>query len=79
MKQNNKELSDIYKEVGPYLGLGTQLAASIVLMLYIGYKLDGKFDIYPILTITLTLLGGAAGIFYVIRETIQLNKKKKSE
>ncbi|PID62673.1 MAG: hypothetical protein CR986_00945 [Ignavibacteriae bacterium] len=77
MKQKNKQNTNIYKEIGPYLGLGTQLAASIVVMLYIGYKLDNVFNLYPLLTIIFTLFGGAAGIFYVIKQTLLLNKKKK--
>lgn len=76
MEQNNK-LVKSYKEIGPYLGLGTQLAASIILMFFLGKWLDEKLQIYPILTIIFSFLGGFAGIYNVIKSTIELNKKKK--
>lgn len=85
MKQNNKDnnkensLINTYKEIGPYLGLGTQLAATIVLMFFLGKWLDEKFELYPILTIVFSFLGGSAGIYNVIKSTLNLNKKNKIE
>lgn len=81
MKQNKKEnnLINTYKEIGPYLGLGTQLAATIVLMFFLGKWLDEKFELYPILTIVFSFLGGSAGIYNVIKSTLNLNKKNKIE
>lgn len=81
MQQNNKEnsLAKTYKEIGPYLGLGTQLAATIILMFFLGKWLDDYFNLYPILTILLSFFGGFAGIYNVIKSTINLNKKNKVE
>ncbi|MBK7105866.1 MAG: AtpZ/AtpI family protein [Ignavibacteriae bacterium] len=76
MEQNNKIIKS-YKEVGPYLGLGTQLAASIILMFFLGRWLDSKFHIDPVLTIIFSFFGGFVGIYNVIKSTIKLNKKKK--
>ncbi|MBK8943719.1 MAG: AtpZ/AtpI family protein [Ignavibacteriae bacterium] len=76
MEQNNKLIKS-YKEIGPYLGLGTQLAASIILMFFLGKWLDEKLQFYPILTIIFSFIGGFAGIYNVIKSTIELNKKKK--
>ena len=67
-----------YKEIGPYLGLGTQLAATIVLMFFLGRWLDEKLNWEPILTITFSFLGGFAGIYNVIKSAINLNKKSKN-
>lgn len=80
MNQSKKDnsLAKTYKEIGPYLGLGTQLAATIILMFFLGKWLDEKFDFYPILTICFSFLGGSAGIYNVIKATINLNKKKNS-
>ena len=66
-----------YRELGPYLGLGFQLAASIIFMFFLGRWLDSKFKIEPLLTITFSFLGGFAGIYNVIKTVLQLNKKKK--
>ncbi|MFZ1291729.1 MAG: AtpZ/AtpI family protein [Melioribacteraceae bacterium] len=76
MEQNNKLIKS-YKEVGPYLGLGTQLAASIILMFFLGRWLDSILQIEPILTIVFSFFGGFVGIYNVIKSTIKLNKKKK--
>lgn len=68
-----------YAEIGPYLGLGVQLAASIVLMFFLGYWLDGKFGTSPVLTIIGAFLGGFVGIYSVIKTVLDLNRKNKSE
>lgn len=65
--------------VGPYLGLGFQLAATIVLMFFIGYWLDDYFDISPVLTIIFAFFGGFAGIYNVIKTVLDLNNKKNIE
>jgi ATP synthase protein I len=82
MKQKTKSSSDFastYREVGPYLGLGTQLAATIVLMFFLGRWLDGKFDTTPVLTICFSFLGGFAGIYNFIKAVLNLNKRNKTE
>ena len=78
-KKADQKLAKTYREIGPYLGLGTQLAASIVLMFFLGRWLDEKFELTPVLTIIFSILGGFGGIYNVINATIKLNKKKKVE
>lgn len=75
---DSKKVTKSVNEVGPYLGLGFQLAASIVLMFFLGKWLDGKFGIFPALTITFSFLGGAAGIYNVIKSVLELGEKKKN-
>lgn len=76
-KKNKEDYTKIYRDIGPYLGLGTQLAATIVLMLFIGKWLDEYFDTYPYLMIIFSFLGGFSGIYNVIKSVLELNKKKK--
>ncbi|MBU2494454.1 MAG: AtpZ/AtpI family protein [Bacteroidetes bacterium] len=78
-KKTAQKIADSYKEAGPYLGLGTQLAATIVLMFFLGKWLDGKFDIFPTLTIIFSFLGGFAGIYNFIKSVLQKNEKNKIE
>ena len=73
------KVSQSFKDVGPYLGLGTQLAATIVLMFFLGWWLDSEFETSPILTITLSFFGGFAGIYNFIKTVLQLNKKQRNE
>ncbi len=79
MTQKNNSYHKTMREVGPYLGLGTQLAATIVLMLFLGKYLDGYFDIYPILTIAFAIIGGFAGVYNFIITVINLNNKSKND
>ncbi len=79
IRKTKSNLYKTYRDVGPYLGLGSQLAATIVLMFFLGKWLDEKFDLYPVLTILFSFFGGAAGIYNFIKTTLELNKKKKSE
>jgi len=76
-KDLSKKISESYKSAGPYLGLGTQLAATMVLMFFLGRWLDQKLNTFPILIIVCSFLGGAAGIYNFIGTVLKLNEKKK--
>ena len=81
MSKENKipeKLSNSFKDVGPYLGLGTQLAATIVLMFFLGRWLDSQFNTFPLLIIIFSFLGGFAAIYNFIRVVLQLNNNKKN-
>ena len=65
------------KDAGPYLGLGTQLAATIILMFFLGKWLDEEFSTLPLFTLVLSFIGGFAGVYNFIKAVLNLNKKKK--
>ena len=77
--KSGSNLTSTYKDVGPYLGLGTQLAATIILMFFLGRWLDGELNISPVLTICFSFLGGFAGIYNFIRAVLNLNERNKVE
>ncbi|MHB8906084.1 MAG: AtpZ/AtpI family protein, partial [Melioribacteraceae bacterium] len=72
-----EKISQSFKNVGPYLGLGTQLAASIILMFFLGRWLDSKFNSTPLMILICSFIGGFAGIYNFIHTVLQLNQKKK--
>ncbi|MFH1527606.1 MAG: AtpZ/AtpI family protein [Bacteroidota bacterium] len=76
MKKQSENIGKVYAEVGPYLGLGFQLAATIILMFFFGRWLDAQFETEPLWTIVFSFLGGASGIYNFIKTTLSLNKKK---
>jgi len=79
MSKENKvteKLSNSLKDVGPYLGLGTQLAATIVLMFFLGRWLDSQFNTFPILIIIFSFVGSFAALYNFIKTVLQLNDKK---
>ncbi|MCF6271362.1 MAG: AtpZ/AtpI family protein [Melioribacteraceae bacterium] len=80
MSETDKnDLTKTYKDIGPYLGLGTQLAATMVLMFFLGRWLDEKLELTPILTISFALFGGFAGIYNFIKAVLNLNKKNNEK
>jgi F0F1-type ATP synthase assembly protein I len=50
------------------VGIGFQLATSIVLMTVLGRWLDGKFETSPILTVVFLFLGLLAGLVGAYRQ-----------
>ncbi len=79
MTEPPEKISKVYRDVGPYVGLGTQLAATIILMFFLGKWLDEKFDLFPVLTITFLFFGSFAGLYNFIKTVLQINKKIKNE
>jgi len=78
-KRSTKQYNESFKNAGPYLGLGTQLAATIILMFFLGRWLDSKFNSTPLMILICSFLGGFAGIYNFIKTVLQLNEKKKSD
>lgn len=76
-KETSKKFADSYRTVGPYLGLGTQLAASIILMFFLGRWLDTELNSSPIMVLICSFIGGFAGIHNFIKTVIVLNEKNK--
>jgi ATP synthase protein I len=61
-----------------YSGLGIQLVVVILVFLWIGIWLDGKFNTKVIFTLSLTLIGFAAGFynfFLTIKKLSHTEKK----
>jgi F0F1-type ATP synthase assembly protein I len=63
-----------YRELAPYLGLGLQLAATVVIMVFLGIWLDGKFDSGPYLTITCSALGVFTALYHFIKSVSKTGK-----
>jgi ATP synthase protein I len=72
-----KGANNFYKEIGPYLGLGLQLAVTVTIMVFIGVWLDGKFNTDPVLTIIFAFLGVFAGLYTFIKSVLKASNDKK--
>ena len=70
-----KNTSNIYKEVGPYMGMGFQLAATVALLVFIGIWLDKKTGKDPLFTVIFAFLGVGIGLYNFIKTVIDLSKK----
>jgi len=69
-----KNINKIYREIGPYIGLGMQLAVTVTLMVFIGIWLDGEFNLSPVLTIVFAFLGIFAGLYNFIKSVLKSGK-----
>ena len=76
MKNPIKDYNSSLKQVGPYLGLGTQMAVTIVLLTLLGKYIDDSYSTKPIFTIIGAFFGAFAGLYTFIRNVLTLNKKK---
>lgn len=63
------------REVGPYLGLGTTLAASVLAGLGGGYWLDGRLGTRPLFLLLGGTLGLGAGLYHFFRTVTGLQKR----
>jgi F0F1-type ATP synthase assembly protein I len=77
MKTNQdkfKSINKVYREIGPYIGLGMQLAVTVTIMVFLGIWLDDYFNISPILTIICSFLGVFAGMYTFIKSVLKSDK-----
>jgi len=77
-KPDDKDLKNttrIYKEVGPYLGIGFQLAATVAIMVFIGSWLDKKTGNNSLFIVIFAFLGVGIGLYNFIKTVIDLSKK----
>ena len=72
----SREQGNAFTQFGYYTAMVTQMAMSMVGGVVLGYYLDGRFDIFPILTVLGTMLGMVVGIKNLIQ---MINYFKKKE
>lgn len=66
----DRDSLDAMRAYGRFAGLGVQFVASMCLLGFVGYWLDGKLGTYPWLLIVGIFLG-AAGSFYSLLLAVQ--------
>ena len=76
-EKNQKKFADSFLHAGRYLGLGTQLTATILLMFFLGRWLDFKLHSTPFLILLFSFLGAVAGFYNFIKTVLQINNKQK--
>ena len=75
MGGNSSGLSEAYRRAGPYMGLGIQFAASVILCFLAGRWIDEKLEIAPIGALVGFLLGTTAAIMNLIRSVDRLHDR----
>jgi F0F1-type ATP synthase assembly protein I len=67
------------QQLGPYMGLGIQLAAAMVAFGALGWWLDSKFATTPWLLIVGIVLGATGGMIHLIRTAVRSNPHAESD
>jgi ATP synthase protein I len=71
-----EEYGSVFRSLGPLLGSGIQLAASVIIMFFIGRWLDDRCGTTPWLMVTGIFIGIGAGLTSFIRTVNEMEKKK---
>lgn len=69
-----ESLGEAYRQLAPYMGLGTELAASVAGMLLLGYFLDKHFNTSPWLLLVGAAAGFVGGFYNFIKQIQRLGK-----
>ncbi|MBK8984074.1 MAG: AtpZ/AtpI family protein [Ignavibacteria bacterium] len=75
----SKPLFKADSKVAQYSGLGVTLAVTILIFLWVGMWLDGKFQTGFLFTLSLTFIGFAAGFYSFYLNIKKLTKTDKKE
>jgi ATP synthase protein I len=65
----------VFQQVGPYLGIGVEFTASILICLGIGWWVDQRYHTSPWLTLVGAFFGMAAGFYNLYRTVVGMSKK----
>lgn len=71
-------IAKAYREAIPYLAVGVQMAAIVVLMFLLGKWADEKLNTYPWLMISGIIFGISAGFYHFFKQISILSRKKNS-
>jgi len=77
LPKKDKEQKSAYSEIGPFLGLGVQLAVTVVIMVLAGNWLDEKYHKAPMFLIIGACVGTFAGLYNLIKTALEIEKKSK--
>lgn len=69
----------VYAQLGAYINLGFQFAATLLACLFLGYWLDARLGTEPVLLIAGVLLGMAVGLYHLYRELMAAEKRRKED
>ena len=77
--ESDSGIAKSFRDAGPYLGLGLQLAVTIVVMLLIGDWLDKKFGHKYLFTLIFAFVGISAGLYNMLKTISELEKRNKEK
>jgi F0F1-type ATP synthase assembly protein I len=73
-QRKSSSVSEAYRVAGPYLTLGIQFAATLLICVLIGKWVDGYYDTTPAFTLVGGILGIVAGFYHFLKTVVRLQK-----
>jgi len=64
------------RQIGPYLGLGLQLALTVAIFYFVGSWLDDRFETAPYLMVVCSMVGIVGGFIKFSRTVTELSKEE---
>ena len=77
MDSKQSSRAQMYRQIGPYLGIGIEFVVAILLCLFLGQWLDGKWGTGPVLMLVGAFVGAAVGFYSLIRTVLKLQDGEK--
>jgi F0F1-type ATP synthase assembly protein I len=77
-KRNGQSPAEIMRQVAPYLTMGIQLAAGIVMFFLIGWWLDTRYETSPTFKLIGLGIGSVGGLVKFLKSAVELGNKEKS-
>ena len=74
--EGRKNWSKSIRDVEPLLGIGIQMAATIVVMYFIGRWLDRMWNSAPWAMVASLFFGASAGLYQFIKTSLDFSKKE---
>lgn len=73
-----QSLRQTLQDLAPYLTLGIQLAAAVVVFFLIGWWLDTRYGTSPTFRLIGLLIGSVGGMIKFLKSAIELGNKEKT-
>lgn len=77
-KRDDQSPDQILRQVAPYLTLGIQLAAGIVVFFFIGWWLDTRYETSPMFKLIGLGVGAVGGLIKFLKSVVELGKQEES-
>ncbi len=78
-KRKSSGVGEAYRVAGPYLTLGIQFAAALLICVFIGKWVDGRYDTAPAFTLVGGLLGIVAGFYHFLKTVMGWQNKPEDK
>jgi F0F1-type ATP synthase assembly protein I len=77
-KRDEQTPNEVLRQLAPYLTMGIQLAAGIVIFFLVGWWLDTRYETSPTFKLIGLCVGAIGGMIKFLKSVVELGKKEKS-